>query len=87
MGLIATNTFHKGFSPNAVVKDKAAAAHSAVTRAVQYFEGYRQAGGHCNYLVLQRWQPYPDRVGSEEEPDTCMGLFRQIVESPYFPGR
>ena len=87
VGLIATNTFHKGFSPNAVVKDKEAAAHSAVTRAVQYFEGYRKAGGHCNYLVLQRWQPYPDRVGSEEEPDTCMGLFRQIVESPYFPGR
>ncbi len=84
VGMFAANTFHKSgktVPENLIPK----ANQSAAERALTLFEGYMQAGGHSNYLVLQRWQPYPDAMGPEEDPYTSMGIFKSLIESPYFP--
>ena len=83
-GFVAANAFHY---PNAAVTgdDVAKASASAAERTLRYFEGYMQAGGSADYLVLQRWQTYPIAVGGETEPLSNMGIFKAIIDSAYFP--
>jgi ribosomal protein S9 len=82
-GFIATNAFHEGMQiPSS---DPEAAAISSANNTIKYFEGYIKAGGNSNYLILQRWQPYPSQLGNEKEPYTQMGIFNSIVSSSLFP--
>lgn len=82
-GFVAANCFHKPMTTPAPDEEKA--SQSAAERTLQYFEGYMQAGGHSDYLLFQRWQPYPVPVGDENEPLSSFGIFKAMVESPYFP--
>jgi len=84
VGFIAANAYHKSmeFVPDDQV---AAVSKEAAERALKYFEGYQKAGGTCDYFIFQRWQPYPIEVGSESEPYTNLGIFKSMLDSPYFP--
>ena len=35
--------------------------------------------------VFQRWQQYPYVTGPETEEYSCLGIFKGLVDSPYFP--
>ena len=82
-GFIAANAFHTPLLNPA--PDAAAATASAAARTLAYFEGYRKAGGRSDYLIFQRWQPYPAAVGTESEPTSCFGIFKSMINSPWFP--
>ena len=82
-GFIAANAFHEKMDWPAA--DVAEANRSARERTLKYFEGYMLAGGHSDYLVFQRWQQYPYVTGPETEKYSCLGIFKGLVDSPYFP--
>lgn len=81
-GFIAANAFHDGrqvphSNPNV-------AAISAADNTAKYFEDYMKNGRKSDYLLLQRWQPYPILLGKENNPNTQMGIFNTIVNSEIF---
>ncbi|WP_430813794.1 hypothetical protein [Carboxylicivirga sp. RSCT41] len=80
-GFIATNAFHNNFREE--VTDPEKASREAAENTLDYFEGYMAVSGKSE-LILQRWQPYPILLGSDEEPYTQMGIFHSIVSSSYF---
>ena len=82
-GFIAANVFHAGRKIPA--NDAQTASISAAQLTIKYFEDYIKKGGKADYLVLQRWQPYPTLLGVENEPYTQMGIFNSIVSSSFFP--
>ena len=84
-GFIAGNAFHKGTIPLKGEENLLRAAQSAAERTLAYFEGYEQAGGHSDYLVFQRWQNVPVAVGDETTPLSSFGIFKSLLDSPYFP--
>jgi len=53
---------------------------SAVKNTLEYFDGYVAAGGTPDIWIFQRWQPYPDVTGPETDPNTDMGIARQLLE-------
>lgn len=63
-GFIATNAYHDGMQIPS--NDPNAAAISSANNTIKYFEDYIKAGGNSNYLILQRWQPYPSQLGNEK---------------------
>lgn len=83
-GFIATNAFHIG-NDKWSSSDPKSASISASKRALIFFEEYVKAGGKSNYLILQRWQPFPIEIGSQEDTYTQLGLFNSILTSKYFP--
>jgi hypothetical protein len=42
----------------------AVANWEAADRTALFLDGYLAAGGKADHLVLQTWQPYPDRSGA-----------------------
>jgi ribosomal protein S9 len=82
-GFIAANAFHAGMQVPA--DDTQSASISASERTIKYFEDYIKKGGSSDYLILQRWQPYPTLMGEANKPYTQMGVFNSIVSSNFFP--
>ncbi len=79
-GFIAANAFEDHFVINRAAEDEAEACRSAERNTLRYFRGYLQAGGNADYLIFQRWQPYPRAIGpTEESPDSQLGLFLQML--------
>lgn len=81
-GMIVTNAFHLGMAWPSKWPEQA--SKSAYSETMKMFEGYMQAGGKSSYLMFQRWQQYPVEIGSEAEPYTCMGIFKALLDSPYY---
>ncbi len=83
VSMIVCNAFHMpNVYPTPAVE---AAKKSSAKRALELFEGYMQAGGKSDYLLFQRWQYYPEELGSENEPLTNFGIFKSLLDSEYFP--
>ncbi len=59
--------------------DRAVANRQAYERAVQFFRGYLAAGGRAEHIVIQTWQPFPDRTGPEGEPYTVLNTARVVL--------
>lgn len=85
VGFIAGNAFHKSMQYPVPDDQIESASKEAAERTLQYFEGYQKAGGTCDYFIFQRWQPYPLEIGSEGKPYTTLGIFKTLLDSPYFP--
>lgn len=79
LGFIAANAFHDGRKIPQTNLD--GATKSAAENTVKYFEGYMKNGGKSDYLILQRWQPYPLLLGREKNPYSQMGIFNSILSS------
>jgi hypothetical protein len=75
-GVIA-NAFH---DQSVAGSEPAVANGEAAERTALFLDGYLAAGGKADHLVLQTWQPYPDRTGPENEPLTVLGLFRRLLQ-------
>lgn len=56
------------------------ASREACERTRQFLAGYLAAGGKADHIVLQTWQPYPDRTGPETDPLTVVGLQRTLLQ-------
>ncbi len=84
-GFIAGNAFHKGSYPLDNDRNLQLASESAAQRTLQYFEEYIQAGGRSDYLLFQRWQPAPVELGNESTPISQFGIYKSMLDSPYFP--
>jgi hypothetical protein len=76
---ILVNAWDPGARPETVVSDAKRASKIAVAKTLEYFDGYRAAGGHPDQWVFERWQNYPDRTGPETDPDTDLGLLRAML--------
>ena len=85
VGFIAGNAFHKSMQYPVPDNQIESASKEAAERTLQYFEGYQKAGGTCDYFIFQRWQPYPLEIGYESDPYTTLGIFKTLLDSPYFP--
>lgn len=86
-GFIAANAFSFPMTLTEAVEDWQGACRSAAERTQRYFEGYMRSGGRSDYLILQRWQPYPIAVGENEDvPNSQLSIFKSLVTSPWFPG-
>jgi len=64
--------------------DSDAASRQAHERTLSFFRGYVAAGGRADHLVVQTWQPFPDRTGPEHEPGTVLNIAKDILGSPEF---
>ena len=73
---VIVNAFHDA---RVQAPDRATANREARERTLRYFHGYAAAGGKADHLVLQTWQPYPDRTGPEDDRDTVLGVARDIL--------
>jgi hypothetical protein len=83
VAFIATNSFAV---PSKIPADNVQqASQLSADRALKFFEGYMKAEGQSDYLVLQRWQPYPIPVGPETNSLSSLGIFKSIIDSQYFP--
>ena len=79
-GFIAANAFSSMETEARAAEDPKPACESAAERTQRYFEGYRQAGGHSDYLILQRWQPHPAELGENEDtPLSQLAILKSIV--------
>jgi len=85
VGFIAGNAFHDFNMTVKTDMDIEDASRSAAIRTLKYFESYMEAGGQCDYLVFQRWQPYPMAVGDENTPFSNFGIFKSLLDSALFP--
>lgn len=84
VGFIAANAFSVPMTLTEAVDDWQGACRSAAERTLRYFEGYMRAGGRADYLILQRWQPYPIAVGTDEDaPYGQLAIFKSMVTSPW----
>ena len=81
---VIVNAFH---DRRAEVSSATEASREAAERTLAFFRGYAAAGGSSDHLVIQTWQPYPDRTGPEGDPLTVLGLARELLESPAFRTR
>lgn len=74
-GLIV-NAFHdtSNRSPQSATASREAREHT-----LQYWRGYRAAGGAADQIIVQTWHPYPDRTGPESDPDTVLGVARSVL--------
>lgn len=59
--------------------DPVVASHEACERTLEFTRGYLAAKGNSNHIVIQSWQPYPDKTGCETEPETNLGLIRNVM--------
>jgi hypothetical protein len=57
------------------------ASREARERTLAFARGYLAAGGEADHLVIQTWQPYPDRTGPESDPDTVLGVARDVLRT------
>lgn len=83
-GFIATNAFHESDNIWAEADNPVAAGISSAERSDKFFSQYVLAGGNADYLILQRWQPYPIELGDENSPYTQFGIMAAVVNSPYY---
>ncbi len=61
------------------------ANREAFERTLEFFAGYMATGLAPDHIVLQTWQPYPDRTGPEDAPYTVMNLHRTLLRHEAFP--
>jgi hypothetical protein len=57
------------------------ANREASEETLRFFNGYVASGGKADNLVIQTWQPYPDRTGPESEPFTVLSVARDILQA------
>jgi hypothetical protein len=81
---VIVNAFHDQSVPHPA---RDAANQEACDRTRRFFTGYEAAGGQAAQIVIQTWQPYPDRTGPEDEPYTVLHLARDLLQDPAFPAR
>jgi hypothetical protein len=72
------NAFHDRSVEN---PDPAVASKQAYERTLQFFSAYVAAGGKADQLIVQTWQPFPDRTGPEDQPHTILNTARDVVRS------
>lgn len=74
---VIINAFHDGMVAN---PEPAEASRQAVANTLRFTDAYVAAGGSADHLVVQTWQPYPDRTGPETDPNTVLGLARAVLD-------
>jgi len=75
------NAFHDRSVEN---PDPAVASRQAYDRTLQFFNAYVAAGGTADQLVVQTWQPFPDRTGPDDRAYTTLNLAREVMTSEAF---
>lgn len=75
---VIVNAFH---DQTVEQPDPAVASREAQERTLAFLSGYAAAGGRAEHLVLQTWQPFPDRTGPEDEPGTVLHLDKRLLTS------
>jgi hypothetical protein len=50
-------------------------------QTLSFFKSYVASGGKADHLVIQTWQPYPERTGPETRPFTALNIARDILQS------
>mgnify|MGYP005836258857 CR=1 FL=1 len=75
---VIVNAFH---DQSVEQPDPAVAAREAEERTLAFLSGYAEAGGRAEDLVLQTWQPFPDRTGPEDDPGTVLQLHKRLLTS------
>ena len=77
---IIVNAFHDSHYGRATTNpDPVAASRQAFRNTVEFFRGYRAAGGTSEHILFQTWQPFPDRTGPETEPFTVLYMTRELM--------
>ena len=79
---VIVNAFH---NRTVEAPEREMANREAYERTLRFFDGYVEAGGRAEHVVVQTWQPYPDRTGPETESHTVLGIAHDIMRSPRFP--
>lgn len=74
---VIVNAFHDQQAPH---PDPAAATTQARANTLAFVEAYVAQGGRSDEVVVQTWQPYPDRTGPESDPNTVLGLARDVLK-------
>ncbi|MCX6361667.1 MAG: hypothetical protein NT029_17825 [Armatimonadetes bacterium] len=74
---VIINAFHDGMAAN---PDPAEASRQAVANTLRFTDAYLAAGGAADHLVVQTWQPYPDRTGPETDANTVLGLANAVLD-------
>jgi hypothetical protein len=78
VGLIVTGWDDRSRNGQPVTDVQAASAQAA-QETLAYLKGYLAAGGHPDTWVVERWEPYPQQLGPESNPDTDMGILRSVL--------
>jgi hypothetical protein len=82
VGIIVNATHdvrHRGEQPRNPPPDPATASRQACENTLAFFHGYLRAGGTAEHILLQTWQPFPDRTGPEQRPFTVLNLAREVL--------
>lgn len=74
---VIINAFHDGS-----VKDPQpdVASREAYEHTTRFATEYKAAGGNADHLVIQTWQPYPDKTGPESEACTVLGVAKGVLD-------
>lgn len=73
---VIVNAFHDQQAPN---PEPGAATAQARANTLSFIDAYLAQGGSAQDVVVQTWQPYPDRTGPESDPNTVLGLAREVL--------
>ncbi len=73
---VIVNAFHDRSVKEPDPKD---ANREATERTIRFYREYEAAGGKADHILLQTWQPYPDRTGPEDVPNTVLNIARDIL--------
>jgi len=77
---IIINAFHDAHYGRATPNpDPRRASRQAWRNTLAFLRGYLAAGGASEHILLQTWQPYPDRTGPEDEPYTVLNIARDAL--------